>query len=213
MSVLVIAEHDNQRLKSATLNTITAASQLDKTVVVLVAGRNCRSAADSAAGIAGVSKVLLADAAHYEHPLAEELAPLVVAAAKDASHILAPASTFGKNLLPRVAALLDVAAISDITRIISPDTFVRPIYAGNGLLTIQSPDPVKVITVRATAFDAAPAMGGSATVETAACPAPVGISEFVSHALSKSERPELTTARIVISGGRGLGSAENFKLL
>jgi len=213
MSVLVIAEHDNQRLKSATLNTITAALQLDKIVVVLVAGRNCRSAADSVAAIAGVGKVLLADAAHYEHPLAEELAPLVVAVAKDASHILAPASTFGKNLLPRVAALLDVAAISDITRIISPDTFVRPIYAGNAMVTVQSSDPVKVITIRTTAFDAVPTTGGGAAIEIVACPQAVGISSFVSHALSKSERPELTTAKIVVSGGRGFGSAENFKLL
>ena len=213
MSILVIAEHDNQGLKAATLNTITAAGQLGQPVTVLVAGHNCQAAAAAAAAVTGVDKVLLADAPHYAHPLAEELAPLVVSLAKEATHILAPATTFGKNLLPRVAALLDVAAISDITRVVSTDTFVRPIYAGNGLLTVQSPDPVKVITVRTTAFDAAPTTGGIAAVEAVACPAPVGISEFVSHALSKSERPELTTARIVISGGRGLGSAENFKLL
>ena len=213
MGILVIAEHDNRELKPATLNTVTAASQLGTDIEVLVAGKDCRPVADAAAAITGVTRVLHADADHYEHALAEELAPLVVSVAGDAGHILAPASTFGKNLLPRVAALLDVAAISDISRIESADTFVRPIYAGNALATVRSSDKVKVITIRTTAFDAAAAQGGSAAVESAGVIEPTGISSFIGQQLTKSDRPELTTAKIVISGGRGIGSAENFKLV
>lgn len=213
MTILVIAEHDNQALRAATLNTVTAASQLGDDINILVAGKNCRSAADEAAGLGGISKVLYADADHYEHQLAEELTPLVMTLAESASHILAPASTFGKNLLPRIAALLDVFAISDITKVESGDTFVRPIYAGNALATVQSEDRIKVITVRSTAFDACATGSGTADVEPVQPTDPVGISSFVTQELSKSERPDLTTAKIVISGGRGFGNAENFKLL
>jgi electron transfer flavoprotein alpha subunit len=213
MSILVIAEHDNNVIKSATLNTVTAATQLGDEVVLLVAGHNSGSAANAAASIAGVSKVLHAEAGHYEHLLAEEIAPLAVSAANGASHILAPASTFGKNIIPRVAALLDVAAITDISKIESTDTFVRPIYAGNAMATIQSSDNVKVMTIRATAFDAAAAEGGSATIETIDATDTTDLSSFVSQELTKSERPELTSAKIIISGGRGFGSEENFALL
>ena len=213
MSILVIAEHDNQSLKAATLNTITAATQLGGDISLLVAGKGCRAAAESASAIAGIAKVLHADADHYEHQLAEELTALILSLADGVSHILAPATTFGKNLLPRVAALLDVAAISDIISVESGDTFVRPIYAGNALATVQSSDSIKVITVRATAFDPCPTSGGSAAIEDVQPAAAVGISAYVKSELSQSERPELTTARIVVSGGRGFGSAENFKLL
>jgi electron transfer flavoprotein alpha subunit len=213
MTILVIAEHDNQNLRAATLNTVTAAQQLGGEVHMLVAGKNCQAAAASAAAINGIARVLHADADHYAHQLAEELTPLVMSLSKDVSHILAPASTFGKNLLPRVAALLDVNAISDITRVESADTFVRPIYAGNALATVQSSDQVKVITVRATAFAACAASGGAAAIDTVPATAPAGVTTYIGAELSKSERPELTTARIVISGGRGFGSAENFKLL
>ena len=213
MSILVIAEHDNSTIKAATLNTITAATQLGDDVVVLVAGENCGDAANAAAAIAGVSKVLHADDARYGHMLAEELSPLVVAQAADATHVLAPASTFGKNIIPRVAALLDVAAISDISGIESADTFVRPIYAGNAMATVQSSDAKKVMTVRSTAFDGAISEGGSATVETVAASDAAELSSFVGQELTKSERPELTSADIIISGGRGFGSEENFQLL
>mgnify|MGYP000741848041 CR=1 FL=1 len=213
MSILVIAEHDNNVIKSATLNTITAASQLGDDVRVLVAGHNSAAVADAAASIAGVSKVLHVDNAHYEHLLAEEVSPLVVSLADGASHILAPASTFGKNVIPRIAALLDVAAISDISKIESADTFVRPIYAGNAMATVQSSDNIKVMTVRGTAFDAAATEGGSATVETIDADASSDLSSFLGHELTKSERPELTSAKIIISGGRGFGSEENFALL
>ena len=213
MTILVIAEHDNHALKAATLNTISAAAQLGSAINLLVAGKNCQAVTASASSISGIAKVLHAEADHFEHHLAEELTPLVMSLTAGVSHILAPASTFGKNLLPRIAALLDVNAISDITKVESADTFVRPIYAGNALATVQSNDPVKVITVRATAFAACPTTGGTAAVETIQATDPVGVSTYVSSELSKSERPELTTARIVISGGRGFGSAENFKLL
>lgn len=213
MTILVIAEHDNQSLKAATLNTITAATQLDGDISLLVAGKDCRAAADSACAVTGVSRVLLADADHYEHQLAEELTTLVMSLTDGVTHILAPASTFGKNLLPRVAALMDVNAISDIIKVESADTFVRPVYAGNALATVQSNDNVKVITVRSTAFDPCPTSGGTAQVETVEATAPAGISAYVGSELSKSERPELTTASVVVSGGRGFGSAENFKLL
>ncbi|MEX2525819.1 MAG: FAD-binding protein [Gammaproteobacteria bacterium] len=213
MSVLVIAEHDNQSLSASVLPTVTAATQLGEDITLLVAGHDCGGVADAAAQIPGVSRVLLADAAHYEHGLAEELTPLIVNAATDYAYILAPATTFGKNLLPRVAALLDVAQISDIVKVIDGETFERPVYAGNAIATVQSSDAVKVMTVRTTAFDPATTSGGSASVETLEATEPVGLSEFVGRDYSESDRPDLATARVVISGGRGLGTAENFKLL
>ena len=213
MSILVIAEHDQQTIKPSTLHTLTAANLLGDDVKLLVAGSDCQAIATSATKISGVTTVLHADADHYAHQLAEELAPLVISISDGVSHILAPATTFGKNLLPRVAALLDVAAISDVIKIESNDTFVRPIYAGNVLATVQSSDPVKVITVRTTAFEAAAIDGGSATQESVTTSAPAGISTFLGHELTLSERPELTTARIIISGGRGLANADNFKRL
>ncbi|MCB1918524.1 MAG: FAD-binding protein [Candidatus Competibacteraceae bacterium] len=212
MSILVIAEHDNAVLKAATLNTITAAAQLSDDIHVLVAGQGCGAVAEAAAQVVGVKKVLVADAAHYAHQLAENVAALVVSLASGYSHILAPATAAGKNMLPRVAALLDVAQISDIIKVESADTFVRPIYAGNVLATVQTSDAVKVITVRGTAFPAA-ATGGSASVESVTPATDAGISSFVSQQLTQSDRPELTAARIIISGGRGMGNGENFKLL
>ena len=213
MSILVIAEHDNAVLKAATLNTITAAAQLGDDVHVLVAGHSCGAVAQAAAQVAGVKKVLVADAPYYANQLAENLAALVVGLAGGYSHILAPATAAGKNTLPRVAALLDVAQVSEVIKIESADTFVRPIYAGNVLATVQSKDAVKVLTVRGTAFPAAVATGGSAPVETVTPAADAGISRFVSQQLTKSDRPELTAARIIISGGRGMGNGDNFKLL
>jgi electron transfer flavoprotein alpha subunit len=213
MAVLVIAEHDNATLKGATLTTLGAASKLGGDIHVLVAGSNCRPAAEAAAKAAGVSKVLVADAPVYEHPLAENLAPLVTDLAKDYSHALAAATSFGKNLMPRVAALLDVQQISDISAVESPDTFVRPIYAGNVLATVQSGDRVKVVTVRATGFDAAGESGSQAPVEKLAPAGDAGLSKFNGQEVHKSDRPELTAARIIVSGGRGMGSAENFKIL
>lgn len=213
MTILVIAEHDNNNLRAATLNTVTAAAQLGQDINVLVAGKDCITVAESASEIEGISKILFADAEHYEHQLAEELAPLVISLTEGVSHILAPASTFGKNLLPRVAALLDVEAISDITSILSGDTFIRPVYAGNALATVRSNTHLKVITVRSTAFDACDTGYGPATVETIPVTEKVGISSFISQELSLSGRPDLATAKVVISGGRGLGSAENFKKL
>jgi electron transfer flavoprotein alpha subunit len=213
MALLVIAEHANSELKPATLNTVAAATQIGGEIHVLVAGLNAKPAAEAAAKIAGVAKVLLADAPIYEHRLAEDLAALVVKLAPGYSHVLAPATTSGKNFLPRVAALLDVAQISDISAVVSPDTFVRPIYAGNALATVQSKDAIKIITVRGTGFPAAGATGGSAAVETIDPVATSGLSTFVSQELSKSERPELTSARVIISGGRGMQSGDNFHLL
>jgi electron transfer flavoprotein alpha subunit len=213
MALLVIAEHSNAELKPATLNVITAAKEIGGDIHVLVAGSNAKPAAEAAAKIAGVSKVLLADAPIYEHRLAEDLAALVVKLAPGYSHVLAPATTSGKNFLPRVAALLDVAQISDISAVVSADTFVRPIYAGNALATVQSKDATKIITVRGTGFAAAEATGGSAAVETIEAAPSSGLSTFVSQELSKSERPELTSARVIISGGRGMQNGENFKLL
>ena len=213
MSILVIAEHDNKAIRPSTLNTVGAAVQLEGDVMLLVAGSGSEPVAEAGARIAGVSKVLHADAAHYEHGLAEELAPLVVACSAGVSHILAPASTFGKNLMPRVAALLDVGMVADIVRIESADTFVRPIYAGNALATVRSNDAIKVISVRITNFDAAAAEGGTAVVESIGVSTPAGISAFVGQEGVESERPELTSASIVISGGRGFGSGDNFKLL
>ena len=215
MSVLVIAEHDNTALKPATLNTVTAAVALGD-VTVLIAGAGCRPAADAAAAIDGVAKVLVADDAALGHGLPENLAPLVQGLCSDYSHVLAPATTFGKNLMPRVAALLDVQQISEITAIESEDTFVRPIYAGNAMATVQSADSVKVITVRTTAFEAAQVNdegSGSADIEEIGGGGDSGLSSFVGHELTKSERPELTSAKIVISGGRGMQSGENFKML
>jgi len=218
MSVLVIAEHDNASLKSATLHTITAAAQLGgemgSEVHVLVAGHNAGPAAQAAASVAGVAKVLHADAAHLAKPTAENIAAAALSVLPGTyTHVLAPATGFGKNALPRVAAKLDVAQVSEITAIVSPDTFVRPIYAGNAFATVQSKDPIKVITVRSTAFDAAAATGGSGTVETITAPGDTGHATVIGQELTKSERPELTSARIVISGGRGLASGENFKML
>ncbi len=213
MSVLVIADHDNASLRAATLNAVTAAVKLGGDVHVLVAGQNCDGAAQAAAKVAGVAKVLQADDAAYGHALAEELAPLIVQLAPNYSHIVAPANSFGKNVLPRVAALLDVAQISDVIVIDSPDTFVRPIYAGNAMATVQSADKIKVLTVRGTTFKAADANGGAAAIEKIGAAAKAGLSDFVGSELSKSERPELTSAKIVVSGGRGLQSGENFKML
>ncbi len=213
MSILVIAEHDNAALKAATLNTITAATQLGSDIAILVAGHGCGAVAEAAAKVVGIKKVLLADAPHYANQLAENVAALVVGLAGGYTHILAPATAAGKNTLPRVAALLDVAQISDIVKVESVDTFVRPIYAGNVLATVQSKDPVKVITVRGTTFPAATATGGFAVVETVAPAVDAGLSRFVGQQLTKSDRPELTAARIIVSGGRGMGNGDNFKLL
>ena len=210
MSVLVIAEHDNASIKGATLNTVTAAVACGGDVHVLVAGHNAGAAAAAAAQIAGVAKVIHADAAGLEHGLAENVAAQVLAIAGNYSHILFPATAGGKNVAPRVAAKLDVAQISDITKVVGADTFERPIYAGNAIATVQSGDAVKVITVRTTGFDAAPATGGSAPVEAAAAVADAGKSSFVGREVTKNDRPELTAAKIIVSGGRALGSAEKF---
>ena len=210
MSVLVIAEHDNASIKGATLNTVTAAVACGGDVHVLVAGHNAGAAAQAAASIAGVAKVIHADAAGLEHGLAENVAAQVLSIASNYSHILFPATASGKNVAPRVAAKLDVAQISDITKVVSPDTFERPIYAGNAIATVQSADSVKVITVRATGFDAAAATGGSAAVETAAATADNGKSTFMGSEIAKSDRPELTAAKVIVSGGRALGSKEKF---
>ncbi|HAK92925.1 electron transfer flavoprotein subunit alpha/FixB family protein [Massilia timonae] len=212
MVALVIAEHDNGSLKGATHHTVTAAAQCGGDVHVLVAGSNCGAAAEAAAQIAGVSKVLVADAPHFADGLAENVAGQILAVAGEYSHILAPATAYGKNILPRVAAKLDVAQISEITKVDSPDTFERPIYAGNAIATVQSGDKVKVITVRGTAFDAAGA-GGSAAIENVTAIADSGTSTFVGRELAKSDRPELTAAKVIVSGGRGIGSADNFKIL
>ena len=217
MSVLVIAEHDNRSVKSATLNTVAAAAQIAKSVggdvIILVAGSNCGAAAEAAAAVAGVKKVLSVDAPHYQDQLAENMAPLVGGLAGGYTHVLLPANSFGKNLAPRVAALLDLAQISDIVAVVSADTFVRPIYAGNALATVQSKDRIKIITVRTTGFDAVSASGGSDAVEALQAGADAGLSSLVGRALTKSERPELTSARVVVSGGRGMGSGDNFKIL
>ena len=212
MTCLVIAEHDNKSLTAATLSAVTAAARIGGEIHVLVAGSACAAAADQAAIISGVAKVLLVDAAHYADQAPENIAALLVAQAPGYSHMLAPASTAGKNFMPRVAALLDVAQISEIVAVDSADTFVRPIYAGNVLATVQSSDTPKVITVRATAFAPA-ATGGTAPVEALAAPADRSRSTLVSRVLTQSERPELSAAKIVVSGGRGLGSSENFEQL
>ena len=212
MTILVIAEHDQNSLKAATLNTITAARQIGGDLHVLVAGTACSGAAQQAAQLQGVTSVKVADAAHYQSQTAENLTALILANAAGYSHILAPATTFGKNLLPRVAALLDVAQISEITGVVSPDTFVRPIYAGNALATVQSADKVKVITVRSTAFEPATS-GGNAPIESITAAADTAQSTLTHRELTKSERPELGAAKIIVSGGRGLGSGENYHAL
>ncbi len=211
MTALVIAEHDNQSLKGATLNTVTAALACGADVHVLVAGENAQAAADAAAKIAGVAKVLLADGASLKDALAENVAAQVLQIANSYSHILFPATASGKNVAPRVAAKLDVAQISDITKVVSGDTFERPIYAGNAIATVQSQDKVKVITVRGTGFDAAAHEGGSASVEKIDAVQDAGKSSFVGREVTKSDRPELTAAKVIVSGGRALGSAEKFQ--
>ncbi len=213
MSVLVIAEHDNQSLKPATLNTISAASKIGSDIQVLVAGKGCQTVADAAAKIESVAKVLVADHEAYEHFLAENVAALVVEVAAGLTHVFAPATTTGKDFMPRVAALLDVNQISDVIKVESEDTFARPIYAGNAIATVKSDDAVKVITVRSTAFDPASAEGGSASVEALDVVKDLGLSEFVKDELAESDRPELTAASVVISGGRGMQNGENFELL
>jgi len=210
MACLVLAEHDNKSIRKATLNTIAAAKKIGGDIHVLVAGHQAAEAAKAAAQIGGVAKVLHADASHLGEFLAESVAALVVALAKNYSHILAPATSNGKNVLPRAAALLDLQQISDIVGVDGADTFVRPIYAGNALATVKSKDAIKVITVRTTAFDAVPATGGSAQIESVTAPADPGLSSFVGREVSKSERPELTAAKIIVSGGRGMGSGDNF---
>ena len=213
MPALVLAEHDNQHLKTATLNTVTAAAKAAGEVHVLVAGHNCAAVAQQAAQIRGVTKVLVADAPHLADGLAENVAEQVLAVAKGYSHVFAPATSFGKNVLPRVAAKLDSAQVSDIIGVESADTFTRPIYAGNAIATVQSGDAIKVVTARPTNFDAAPAEGGGAAIETVSPVPDAGLSKFVAREVAKSDRPELQGAKVVVAGGRGVGSAENFKLL
>ncbi|TDJ37917.1 MAG: electron transfer flavoprotein subunit alpha/FixB family protein [Gammaproteobacteria bacterium] len=213
MSILIVAEHDSAALRPVTLNVMAAALEIGGDVDVLVAGEGCAAVAEEAAKIGGVAKVLLADDAAYAHQLAENVALLVAELGASYTHVLAGHTTTGKNFLPRVAALLDVAQISDIITVDAPDTFKRPIYAGNGIATVKSNDAIKVVSVRATGFDPAPAEGGSAAVEAVAGSHDAGVSSFVGEEIAKSERPELTAAGIIISGGRGMQSGENFKLL
>ena len=213
MAVLVVADHDNSALVPITLNTATAAAAINDDVHVLVAGENAGAAAEAAARVVGVSAVLHADSPAYGHQLAEALSPLIVGLAGSYSHVLFPSNTTGKNVAPRVAALLDVAQISDIVEVISEDTFVRPIYAGNAMATVQSTDSVKIITVRGTAFAAAAEDGGSASVQGTDAAEDPGLSSFVGQELTKSERPELTAARVIISGGRGMQSGDNFEII
>ena len=213
MSILVIAEHNNESLNAATLNVVTAAQAIGGDVDILVAGSNCGGAAGEAAQVAGVSKVLSADNAAYANQLAENIAPLVAEVAGGYSHVLFAATTTGKNIAPRAAALLDSQAISEIISVESADTFKRPIYAGNIIATVQSSDAIKVVTVRGTAFDAAAASGGSAAVEAVGSAHDAGVSSFVSEEMAKSDRPDLASADIVVSGGRGMGSGENFALV
>ncbi len=213
MSILVVAEHDNSELKTATLNTITAAQKVGNDIDLLVVGHECKGVSEAAAKVGGISKVLVADAPEFAHHLAENVAPMLVNIAKNYSHIFAPATTFGKNIMPRAAALLDVSQISDISDVVSGDTFVRPIYAGNAIATVQSSDELKLVTVRTTTFEPVDAEGGSATVETLAGSGDSGLSSFMGQDTTESERPELTTARVVISGGRGMQNGENFEML
>jgi len=215
--ILILAEHNNTSLHAATKHAVTAASQIGGDIHILVAGSGCGEAAKQAASIAGATKVLVSDAAHYAYPLAENIAPLVASIGKNYSHILATATTTAKDILPRAAALMDTSQVSEIIQVVSPDTFVRPVYAGNALETVQSREAIKVITVRQTAFSPSPlegeGRGGGCTIESLASLPDSGLSEFVSATENKSERPELTSARIVVSGGRGFGSGENFKKL
>lgn len=213
MAILVIAEHDNATLNGATLNTITAATKIGSDVEVLVAGSGCAAVAEAVSKVAGVSKVLVADNAVYEYQLAENMGELVAELGKGYSHILAAATTTGKDFLPRAAALLDVNMVSEVIGVESEDTFVRPIYAGNAIATVKSSDGIKVMTIRGTAFDAAAAEGGSAATEAVDIAKDAGISAFASEELAKSDRPELTAASVVISGGRGMGNGENFDML
>jgi electron transfer flavoprotein alpha subunit len=213
MSILVIAEHDNSSLNVATLNSVTAAQAIGGDIDLLVAGDGCQGAAELASKVAGVGKVLVADNAAYAHHLAENLAPLIAEVGAGYSHILATATTTAKNIMPRAAALMDVQAVSDISAVVSADTFKRPIYAGNVIATVQSSDAIKVLTVRGTAFDAAAAEGGSATIEAVASAQDTGLTSFVGEEVAESDRPELTAAEIVISGGRGMGNGENFDML
>jgi len=213
MPALVLAEHDNAILKAPTLNTVAAAAQAGGEVHLLVAGHGCAAVADAAARVAGVTRVLVADAPQFAQFLAENVAAQVVAVARGYTHVLAPATANGKNVMPRVAAALDVAQVSEIVSVESADTFTRPIYAGNAIATVQSSDAVKVLTVRPTSFEAVAADGGAAAIENLAPVADTGLSRFVSRDLAKSDRPELQGARVVVAGGRGLGSLENFKLL
>jgi electron transfer flavoprotein alpha subunit len=213
MSILVIAEHDNSSLKPATLNSVTAAQAIGGDIDILVIGSDCQGAAEQAAQVAGISKVLVADNAAYGHHLAENVAPLIAEVGAAYSHLLATATTTAKNILPRAAALLDVQAISEISAVVSADTFKRPIYAGNVIATVQSTDAIKVLTVRGTAFDAAPADGGSAAIEAVASAHNAGKSEFKGEEVAKSDRPELTAAKIVVSGGRGMGNGDNFSMI
>ena len=212
MAVLVLAEHDNNEIKPGTLNTVSAAAEIGDDIDLLVAGSGCTAAAEQAAAIAGIRKVLMADDTALANQLAEVMAPLIVNLAKDYSHILAPADTYGKNILPRAAAMLDVQQISDIVAVVSQDTFQRPIYAGNAIATVQSSDSIKLVTVRTTGFKPAE-VGGSASIETISAATEPGLSHFVGSELSKSERPELTAARVIVSGGRGMQSGDNFPLL
>lgn len=213
MSVLIIVEHDNKSLKPATLNTVAAASQIDADVHVLVVGFECQTVVEQAAQVAGVNKVLVADNAVYEHQLAENVSKLIVEIAGGYGHILAPATTTGKNTMPRVAALLDVAQLSDVIKVESPDTFVRPIYAGNAIATVKTTDKVKILTVRATGFDPVAATGGNAEREVLSQVIENKGSRFVKEQLAESDRPELTAASVIVSGGRGMGNGDNFKLL
>ncbi|MBT8148418.1 MAG: FAD-binding protein [Gammaproteobacteria bacterium] len=213
MSILVVAEHDNAQLKDATLNTVAAASAIGGDITVLVAGEGCAEVAQQAAAVAGVAKVLCADNASYGHQLAENIGSLVAEVAANHEYVLAPATTNGKNYLPRAAALLDVQMISEISGVVSADTFERPIYAGNVIATVQSSDAKKVLTVRSTAFDAVASTGGSATVEAVDAVHDSGMSSFVGEEIVKSDRPELTSAKVVISGGRGMQNGDNFKLI
>ena len=213
MSVLVLAEHDHASIKPSTLNTITAAAKLDADIHVLIAGKGSTAAADAAAKIAGVAKVFHTDNAIFEHQLPEDIAPLVAGIADNYTHILAPGTTFGKNILPRVAGMKGLQQISDVIEIIDASTFKRPVYAGNAIATVQSSDKVKLLTVRTTGFDPAADNGGSASVETIDAGQSSGASRFVGQELTKSARPELTAAKVVVSGGRGVGSADNFKII
>ncbi|AEE21684.1 electron transfer flavoprotein subunit alpha/FixB family protein [Paraglaciecola chathamensis] len=213
MTILVVAEHDNQELKPVTLNTLAAAQQIGGDIVLLVAGHNCQSVVDAASVISGVDKVLHADNAAYEHQLAENIAKLVTGLATGYSHVLAPATTNGKNYLPRVAALLDVNQISDVTGVVSEQTFLRPIYAGNAIATVTSNDTIKLLTIRGTGFDAISPEGGSASVEALGDEYNGATSRFINEELAKSDRPELTAASVVVSGGRGMGNGENFDIL